>query len=220
MHNAQTIARQLRRPQGDLGRQVGDKMNESNAPMYELTLREMGIQAGDSILEIGYGNGAFFPDILAQTAGGPVAGIDFSKAMWREASQRNAALCQNGQLALHHGDARRLPFADNTFDKVFCINVIYFWKKPAAYLLETKRVLRPGGVFFACFRPKTSLEKMPFAAHGFVHYDESSWGEVLEKHGFKTLKTAHQGEKTIVYQGASIDLDAVLVAASARQEAI
>ncbi|GAB4192986.1 MAG: class I SAM-dependent methyltransferase [Roseiflexaceae bacterium] len=55
------------------------------------------------------------------------------------------------QVALAKADSRRLPFADNSFDKSFSIDVLEHFPREVidAYLAETARVLRPGGRFLA-----------------------------------------------------------------------
>jgi ubiquinone/menaquinone biosynthesis C-methylase UbiE len=52
-----------------------------------------------------------------------------------------------GRIALTKADARRLPFADGSFDKAFSIDVLEHFPRDVidAYLAETARVLRPGG---------------------------------------------------------------------------
>jgi ubiquinone/menaquinone biosynthesis C-methylase UbiE len=54
------------------------------------------------------------------------------------------------QVALTKADSRCLPFADNSFDKAFSLDVLEHFPREVidAYLLETARVLRPGGRFF------------------------------------------------------------------------
>ena len=51
------------------------------------------------------------------------------------------------RVALAKADARRLPFADGSFDKAFSIDVLEHFPRDVidAYLAETARVLRPGG---------------------------------------------------------------------------
>ena len=51
------------------------------------------------------------------------------------------------QVALAKSDSRVLPFADNSFDKAFSIDVLEHFPREVidAYLQETARVLRPGG---------------------------------------------------------------------------
>lgn len=55
------------------------------------------------------------------------------------------------QVALTKADSRRLPFADNTIDKAFSIDVLEHFPRDVIddYLAETARTLRPGGRFFA-----------------------------------------------------------------------
>lgn len=69
----------------------------------------------------------------------------------------------------------KMPFADNSFDKVFCINVIYFWEQPAEHLKEIYRVLKPGGKFYTTIRSKESMAEMPFTKYGFNMYSQSEW---------------------------------------------
>lgn len=51
------------------------------------------------------------------------------------------------QVALAQADSRVLPFADNSFDKAFSIDILEHFPLEVidAYLRETARVLRPGG---------------------------------------------------------------------------
>jgi ubiquinone/menaquinone biosynthesis C-methylase UbiE len=53
------------------------------------------------------------------------------------------------QVALVQSDARVLPFADNSFDKAFSVDVLEHFPREVidVYLRETARVLKPGGRF-------------------------------------------------------------------------
>ena len=55
------------------------------------------------------------------------------------------------RVALTQSDSRRLPFADDSFDKAFSIDVLEHFPLDVidAYLAEQARVLRPGGRFLA-----------------------------------------------------------------------
>lgn len=44
-----------------------------------------------------------------------------------------------------------LPFADGTFDAVFCTNLAPYLARPEALFVEVRRVLRPGGRFVVVF---------------------------------------------------------------------
>jgi SAM-dependent methyltransferase len=54
------------------------------------------------------------------------------------------------------GDATRLPFADDTFDSVAALWVLYHLDDPEAAIAEARRVLRSGGWFAACSSARNS----------------------------------------------------------------
>jgi ubiquinone/menaquinone biosynthesis C-methylase UbiE len=180
----QQVARQLRQPSGMLGRKVGEKMNEANESLYDFTLECMDLADGEAVLEIGFGNGKFFDKIFAEARDLKLAGIDFSSEMMKAATRNNRDAIAAGRLDLRFGSSEKLPFPDAAFDKVFCINVIYFWEDPAPHLKEILRVLKPGGKFYASIRQKQTMDKMPFTRYGFVKYTEEEWEKVLEDHQF------------------------------------
>jgi ubiquinone/menaquinone biosynthesis C-methylase UbiE len=67
------------------------------------------------------------------------------------------------RVALTQSDSRRLPFADNTFDKAFSIDVLEHFPLDVidAYLAEQARVLRPGGRFLAFSNTKEPSSLQP-----------------------------------------------------------
>ncbi len=99
-------------------------------------------QRGGAVLEVGVGTG------LALDRYGPdlqVTGIDFSEAMLDKARAR----VRDRRLAhvrqLRQMDARRLDFADASFDTVAAMHVLSVVPEPARVMAEIARVLRPGG---------------------------------------------------------------------------
>ena len=56
-----------------------------------------------------------------------------------------AAPHASDRLRLRQADARRLPFADESFDFVLCIDVLPHIPEPADAVAEARRVLSPGG---------------------------------------------------------------------------
>jgi ubiquinone/menaquinone biosynthesis C-methylase UbiE len=51
--------------------------------------------------------------------------------------------------AFVEGDGARLPFADATFDRVICSEVLEHITDYESFLREIKRVIKPGGIFAA-----------------------------------------------------------------------
>jgi len=130
------MARQLRKPSGAMGNKIGEMMNKANAFLYDFAFDCMKIKPGEAILEIGFGNGNFFEKVFAKADGLQLSGIDFSETMVKGATKKNQSLITSGKLQLQHGSSDLLPFADNSFDTVFCINVVYFWDTPQTHLQE------------------------------------------------------------------------------------
>jgi ubiquinone/menaquinone biosynthesis C-methylase UbiE len=174
------IAKQLRKPGGILAGKVGNEMNITNSFLYDFTIEAMQLKNDESILEIGFGNGKFFDKIFAVANDLKISGLDFSPEMVKVAKENNSLTSNNGELTLRLGSSDKIPFPDNSFDKVFCINVIYFWEQPATNLKEIYRVLKPGGRFYTSIRSKESLVQMPFAKYGFNVYTENEWISMLK----------------------------------------
>jgi ubiquinone/menaquinone biosynthesis C-methylase UbiE len=207
------MARQLRKPGGVLGNKVGQMMNKANEFLYDATIAEMAITESGSILEIGFGNGLFFDKLFANKNNITVAGIDYSALMVEAAKKINADKIAAGKLTLHHGNSDKLPFDDSTFDKVFCINVIYFWDKPYLHLAEIKRVLKPGGKFFATIRTKESMQQMPFTKYGFTTYTESEWATTLEANSLKFISVKAIEEPQVDFEGKPFRISSLCITA-------
>lgn len=184
-----TIAKQLRKPSGVLASKVGNKMNQTNGFLYDFTISTMKPANNESILEIGFGNGKFFEKIFSSGNNLSLSGLDFSPEMVKEATSNNQPAVASGNLTLKLGSSDKIPFPDNSFDKVFCINVVYFWEKPADHVKEIYRVLKPGGKFYTSIRKKESLGQMPFSKYGFAIYTEAEWVDILQANQFHFLQT-------------------------------
>lgn len=195
------IARQLRKPGGQAGHKVGLMMNKANEYLYHFAWGCMNVEPKNKILEIGFGNGKFFEELSALSEQLELHGIDFSSAMVREATSTNEELIAAKKLQLHFGSSSQLPFEDNYFDKIFCINVIYFWDEPSKHLTEIKRVLKPGGKFFAVVRTRSSMEKMPFTQYGFTIYSDENWSRLVQQCGMKYIETVPTDEPEVSFEG-------------------
>ncbi len=81
---------------------------------------------------------------------GTLVGIDYSGGMLQEAMQKCADY--RGRVTFLHHPAVPLPFADNTFDAVTCLEALEFMPDRHAALREQWRVLRVGGWFITTNR--------------------------------------------------------------------
>jgi SAM-dependent methyltransferase len=141
----QALARQLRLPEGDDGRQVGEMMATNTWDMNAFALQLLDIQPSDHVLEIGYGTGTAIAEAVRLTSKGYVAGIDHSETMLRMAEERNHRAVMQESVELAVGEAGALPYPDESFDKLLAVNVLHFWPDKGAEWTELFRVLKPGG---------------------------------------------------------------------------
>jgi SAM-dependent methyltransferase len=111
------------------------------AEFYRKRIRAVGFTGARAVLDAGCGMGQWSA-VLAE-ANGRVEGIDVDEDRLSVA----AALC--GQTGLSNcgflaGSMEAMPFADASFDGVFCYGAFMFTDMPRT-LEEFARVLRPGG---------------------------------------------------------------------------
>jgi 2-polyprenyl-6-hydroxyphenyl methylase/3-demethylubiquinone-9 3-methyltransferase len=98
--------------------------------------------AGVRVLDIGCGAG-FLTNRLA-VRGWHVAGLDASESSLAVAAARDATRSVRYEL----GDARSLPFRDESFDVACAMDFLEHVDEPGRVIAEAARVLRPGGLFF------------------------------------------------------------------------
>ena len=207
------IAQQLRKPSGDFAGEIGQKMNQVNKPLYDLTFDIMALGNGDHILEIGFGNGKFIGDLFKKSSNLKVSAIDFSEEMVKEAKEYNRESISNGDLNIQLGSSDAIPFSGQTFDKVFCNMVIYFWDQPEKHLKEVRRVLKPGGTFYTGIRTRESMLIFPFVEYGFNLYSTEEWEKILSKNGFSLLNTHSRVDPELDFEDDKLSLESCCIIA-------
>jgi ubiquinone/menaquinone biosynthesis C-methylase UbiE len=109
-------------------------------PDFELRRRFLlkELQPGDRVLDLGCGEGTFTAEAAA--TGAPVVGAEVAEAALRRAREEHPEL----EFVLLPW-AEPFPFADGSFDVVWCSEVIEHVADTARWLSEVRRVLAPGG---------------------------------------------------------------------------
>jgi ubiquinone/menaquinone biosynthesis C-methylase UbiE len=111
--------------------------------LHERLLGEL--RAGARVLDVGSGGGQHAVRAAQDRPDLQVEGIDVSTTMVRRAK----ALAQRAGVAdkvkFQLGDARALPFPDDSFDAVWCAGPIKQIAEKSRALRECYRVLAPGG---------------------------------------------------------------------------
>jgi ubiquinone/menaquinone biosynthesis C-methylase UbiE len=99
-------------------------------------LRLLDLQPGDSLLDVGCGEGHLFSKV---SPCGRCAGVDLSPTALRIAAQRNS------RPEWVMADAEHMPFPAASFDKICCSEMIEHVIDPDAVLRELRRLLKPSG---------------------------------------------------------------------------
>ena len=110
------------------GRWIGDVE-------FELLCRHLAMRPGTSLLDVGCGSGWFTRRFAA--AGLDVTGLDVDADALDFARQRS-----DQAIAYVAGDARRLPFPDQSFDQVISITALCFvddWPRAMAEIVRVTR---------------------------------------------------------------------------------
>jgi ubiquinone/menaquinone biosynthesis C-methylase UbiE len=107
------------------------------------TLEALDARAGERILDVGSGPAFLTADIARIVGpGGRVCAVDASEPMLEVGRRRCASL---PMAEFQHGDARKLPYPDASFDAVVAVQVYLFVPELDAALAELRRVQRPEG---------------------------------------------------------------------------
>lgn len=116
----------------------------------------LGLRAGERVLEVGCGTGNLWRE-NAERIPAPLSLTltDLSPGMLAQARERLRRLTLSPDF--READAQSLPFPDASFDVAIANHMLYHVPDRARALAEVRRVLRPGGRFFASTNPWTHL---------------------------------------------------------------
>ncbi|MBA3872783.1 MAG: methyltransferase domain-containing protein [Anaerolineae bacterium] len=112
-------------------------------------------QTNPLVLDVATGTGRV-PLALARYEGfeGHIIGADLSRKMLHQAAEN---IYPYECATFIWCPAETLPFPDNTFDVITCLEALEFMTNPAAVVTEMVRVLRPGGLLLTSQRVNTKL---------------------------------------------------------------
>jgi len=189
-----TLATQLRQPNGTVGIEISDMMNETNIKMTLHSIEQLNILDNEVVLELGHGNCKHLPFVLEQKSGVIYYGLEISELMNKEAKQINRQYTDSQVAFFRLYNGLRIPYDDNYFDKMFTVNTIYFWDNPLLLLSEIYRVIKPNGIFNITFAQKDFMKQLPFTKFGFTLYDNKKLKQLIDKTSFKIIGSCTQTE--------------------------
>lgn len=120
-----------------------------------------------AILDVACGDG-FYTSLISQIAGSnaSVTAIDLSSdfLVWAaSAAPRGNSSSGNDNIVFVAADAERLPFADESFDAVWCAQSLISLPEPIAALREMRRVVRCGGMVALLENDRLHEMQLPFS---------------------------------------------------------
>jgi len=161
-------------------------------------IKKLGIDpTGKAALEVGSGGGILTEEIAEM--GFITTGIDPSEQSIATASSHAKARGLN--IKYDKGFGETLPYADSSFDAIFCCDVLEHVQDLPKVISEISRVLKPNGIFFYDTLNRTFISKlvaikiwqewkrwafMPPNLHVWKMFIKpSELKELLEKNGFE-----------------------------------
>lgn len=209
-----------------------EQRDQTLAPLGELAMARLPLEAGSRVLDIGTGCGDTSLALANRVgADGHVLGVDLSEPMLARAEERRRA-AGISQLRLLSGDAATQIFPDGPFDAVFSRFGVMFFADPVGAFRNLRAAMRADGMLaFVCWRPVaenpwvavprevvlrhvTPPPQAPDAPGQFSFADSSRVEGILADAGFADIRfEAYDREFTIT---TSRDLDAAVEAVMVR----
>lgn len=109
-------------------------------------VEQLELNQHERIFEIGYGNGLVV-NMITSNLNCWVESVDFSKLMFNEARKRNKEHIINHKVKLYYGDFLKYNLPENSYDKIFCQNVVYFRDDLLTPFTKIRNGLKQNGIF-------------------------------------------------------------------------
>ena len=151
-----------------------------NERMRDRAIDWLDPEPDDRVLDVGAGTGFATAGLLEHVD--EVHALDQSVHQMERAFQKFG---KRGRVRYVRGDAERLPFESNAFDKAWSSGSIEYWPDPVAALAELRRVTEPGGrvVVVGPDEPDTEIFRR-LADAIMLFYGEREADELFSAAGF------------------------------------
>jgi ubiquinone/menaquinone biosynthesis C-methylase UbiE len=191
------ISKQSSKPSGLFGRLIMSPFFKfGNIELNDFVFDALSITDSDHLLEIGFGPGALINKVAKRLKTGMIEGIDISNSMVESARKKNKRFLKKSKVKLQLADIDTVQFDENSFDKIFSVNTVYFWKEPNTTISKICHLLKPGGRLFIGFHDKNEMETMSLDSDVFSLYSPNEISELLSVHSLlKDIQTVSKKGK-------------------------
>ncbi len=150
---------------------------------HRCALEAAGVRDGMRLLEVATGSGEMFRRLVNANRSGETIGIDLSPNMAQRTHKRIRREFPGARTLCQAVDARFMPFADESFDAVFCCYLLELLAAEDILraLSEIRRVLRHRGrMALVCIGENTDLFNRVYKVAGGIA--PAFWGRQVESH--------------------------------------
>jgi len=120
-------------------------MGRWSARLADELIAFAGIDAGDSVLDVGCGTGSLALALAARPEPAAIVGLDIAAPYIAYASKRN----EDSRLSFVVGDAVAMDFAGRRVDRCYSLLALNFMSDPRRALAGMRQATRPGGTIAA-----------------------------------------------------------------------
>lgn len=151
-------------------------------PVAEDIIEHFGLKSGDRVLDIGCAKGFLVKDLMLKCPGLECFGVDISSYA--------VTHCEEQVIGrLHVGNMTTLPFPDNSFDVVLCINTLHNLEIAGVHqaLKEISRVTRGerGYIQVDSYRNEEEREVfLDWVLTAHTHDFPAGWQKIFEEAGY------------------------------------
>lgn len=189
------INRQAASPRGLFGRFLGLLWGREHRAVNRATLELLAAEPGHRVLEIGCGPGVALEGAAERARSGEVVGVDVSDVMVSAARRRNRQAVERGHVTVRRIDGMNIGAEPASFDRIFSVHCLYFWKDPGYMLAQLFEALRPGGRLVLAFRPAGADVPARFREDEvYRFYEPAELESLLVRAGFVEVRTVCRPE--------------------------
>ena len=157
--------------------------------MLTVDFDRLGLRAGERLLDMGCGGGRHAFEAMRR--GAHISALDYSEGDLKDVRAIATAMVEASEVpadlphGMINGDALCLPFADNSFDRIICSEVLeHIWDADRA-ITELVRVLAPGARI-AVTVPTRWPERVSWALNYRYHDTPGGHVRIWRQHELET----------------------------------